>query len=404
MRIDLRENGEPVDVRISDRVGVAMRASELVTATPALQDGWWTIGPNGKVGVARVSGVELWVEPKVSIRRLFFLLGYARDHKVWRDEDLGLTEERHLLAAIATAFSRQADKATQQGLLQGYRVEETASPVLRGRLQTADQLKRRFGLAVPLEIRYDEYGIDIPENQLLRGAAERLLSLPEIDSVTRRTLLRLMRATADVTPLSRGAVRPAWQPSRLNAHYQLALHLAEVVLRGGSVEQDSGIIQVNGFMLDMAKIFEHFLTEALGDALRRHGGHYKAQDRWHFDQAESVPMQPDLVWYRSGATAPTAVIDAKYKAEKPSGYPNADLYQMLAYSTVSGLERGYLVYAKGNEPEARHRVTGTAIEISQHALDLDEEPGGLLAQIDRLAAVIVAASAAGTTQVSRSAR
>jgi 5-methylcytosine-specific restriction enzyme subunit McrC len=385
MRIDLQENGDSVDVRLSDRVGVALRASGIVTAAPALQDGWWTVGPNGKVGVARVAGIEIWVEPKVSIRRLFFLLGYASDHRVWRDEDLGLTEERNLLAAIATAFARQADKATQQGLLQGYRVEETASTVLRGRLRTADQLKRRFGLAIPLEVRFDEYGVDIPENQLLRGAAERLLSLPEINTVTRRALLRLMRATADVTSLSRGVALPVWQPSRLNARYQLALHLAAVVLRGGSVEQAGGVVQVNGFMLDMAQVFESFLACALGNALRRQGGHCKAQDRWHLDEAESVPMRPDLVWYRSGSATPAAVIDAKYKAEKPSGYPNADLYQMLAYCTVSGLRHGHLVYAKGNEPEAQHRVLGTAVEIAQHALDLDASPEALLHQVEELA-------------------
>ncbi len=388
MRIDLRENGDPVDVRLSDRVGVALRASGLVTATPALQDGWWTIGPNGKVGVARVSGVELWVQPKVSIRRLFFLLGYASDHKAWRDEDLGLTEEPHLLAAIAIAFARQADKATQQGLLQGYRVEDTASPVLRGRLRTADQLKRRFGLAIPLEVRYDEYGTDIPENQLLRGATERLLALPQVDAVTRRTLLRLMRATADVTTLRRGAALPAWQPSRLNARYQLALHLAELVLRGGSVEQHDGIVQVNGFMLDMAKVFENFVTEALGDALRRRGGHYKPQDRWHLDVGGDVSMKPDLVWYGLSPGAPTAVIDAKYKAEKPSGFPNADLYQMLAYCSVMGLRTGHLVYAKGNEVEKRHLVRETGVEIIQHTLDLDLEAAPLLAQVESLATLI----------------
>ena len=45
---------------------------------------------------------------------------------------------------------------------------------------------------------------------------------------------------------------------------------------------------------------------------------------------------------------PRAVIDAKYKAEKPAGYPNADLYQMLAYCTALRLSDGHLVYAKGS--------------------------------------------------------
>ena len=393
-RIELKENGDPVDIQLSDRVGLALRSSGLVTATPAVEDGWWTVGPAASVGVARVADVEIWVQPKLPIRRLFFLLGYANDDRVWRDEALELTEAPDLLRAIATAFARQADRATQQGLLQGYRVKEEASPVLRGRLRTAEQLKRRFGLPIPLEVRFDDYGVDIPENQLLRGAAERLLALSEIDARTRRTLLRLVRATADVSPLRRGDRLPIWQASRLNARYHVALRLAEIVLRGGSVEQAHGLVQVNGFMLDMAKVFENFVTEALGDALRRRGGHCKAQDPWHLDEDRLVRMKPDLVWYRTGSREPAAVIDAKYKAEKPSGFPNADLYQMLAYCSVTGLNRGHLVYAKGQETQYRHQIREVGIEITQHTLDLDQQPDDLLAQVDVLAGAIAAESEA----------
>lgn len=389
MRIDLSETGTPVDVRITSTQGLALRDSKLVTADPSVDPGWWTVGPAGKVGVARVGDVEVWVAPKVEIRRLFFLLGYARDHRGWRDEDLGLREDADLLTAVATAFARQADRATQQGLLQGYRVEETSSAVLRGRVRTAEQIKRRFGLAVPIEVRYDEYGVDIPENQLLRGAASVLLRLRRLDPITRRSLLRLLRATADVSPLRRGAALPAWQPSRLNARYRLALRLAELALRGASVEQAAGSVDVNGFMLDMAALFEDFLTVALGEALGRRGGVCRAQDRWHMDEADAVLMKPDLVWYAAGSSEPAAVIDAKYKAEKPSGFPNADLYQMLAYCSVMGLDRGHLVYAKGNEPAVSHTVRRAGVEIVQHALDLDQEPAALLRQVEELAAEII---------------
>jgi len=61
---------------------------------------------------------------------------------------------------------------------------------------------------------------------------------------------------------------------------------------------------------------------------------------WHqLDQADQVPLRPDIVWKVGGTAA--AVIDAKYKAEKPAGYPNADLYQLLAYCTVLGLPVGH---------------------------------------------------------------
>ncbi|MCG7285448.1 McrC family protein [Cellulomonas sp. ACRRI] len=386
--IELIENGQPVEVALDDRTGLALRSSELVTAAPSVHAGWWVIGPRTKVGVARIAGVDLTIRPKVNIRRLMFLIGYARDGSLWRDEDVDLEEDADLLKAIASAFARQAERATSHGLLHGYRVEELASPVLRGRIRTSDQLTRRHGMALPLEIRFDEFDVDIAENQILRAATDRLLRLERVPDRTRRALRRLSRELADVSPLPRGGMLPAWTRSRLNARYHVALGLGELVLRGSSVEQAAGTVRIDGFMLDMAKLFEDFLTEALGAALLVAGGRVRAQDRWHLDEATTVPMKPDLVWYGPESATPTAVIDAKYKAEKPSGYPNADLYQMLAYCTVRGLRRGHLVYAKGNEPEARHRVVGTGVEIYQHALDLGADPATLLDQVHDLATLV----------------
>jgi 5-methylcytosine-specific restriction enzyme subunit McrC len=85
-------------------------------------------------------------------------------------------------------------------------------------------------------------------------------------------------------------------------------------------------------------------------------------------------------------------VDAKYKAEKPAGYPNADLYQLLAYCTVLGLDRGHLVYAKGGEEPAHHVVRRSGIEIICRAVDLDTEPAALLGQIQDLASHIAASS------------
>ena len=83
-----------------------------------------------------------------------------------------------------------------------------------------------------------------------------------------------------------------------------------------------------------------------------------------------------------------AVIDAKYKAEKVSGFPNADLYQLLACCTVLGLRVGHLVYAAGNEQSARHVVRQAGTEIICHALNLSQRPGALLLEIRRLACAI----------------
>jgi 5-methylcytosine-specific restriction enzyme subunit McrC len=130
-------------------------------------------------------------------------------------------------------------------------------------------------------------------------------------------------------------------------------------------------------------VFEDFLTAALTRAFVPHGGHCGSQESHYLDVAARVRMKPDIVWRRDGSAA--AVIDAKYKAEKPSGFPDADLYQMLAYCTALGLPDGHLVYAKGNEVEVSHTVRNAGVRIHAHTLDLAAPPPDLLDQVDDLA-------------------
>ncbi len=386
--IELDELGPLVERSLTPEQGRTLASSGVVTATPSpFRPGAWLIGPAGKVGAARIGDVEIRVKPKVPIARLLFLLGYSRHATAWRPETVPLDEAADLVPAVAQALWRQTERATHQGLLPGYILVEESSQVLRGRLRESEQLHRHHGLPLPLEIRHDEFTIDIPENQILRTACERMLAVPRVDAESQRMLRRLLRDFSEVTSLSRGDPVPAWVPTRLNARYHVALRLAELVLRATSVEHQSGAVPLNGFLLDMPKLFEDFVTVALREALvADYGGRVHGQDRHYLDQAGKVVLKPDLVWKRRGL--PAAVIDAKYKAEKPAGYPNADLYQFLAYCTVLGLREGHLVYAKGNENQARHLIRQAGIVIICHALDLGQPPDALINQMRDLARTI----------------
>ncbi len=161
------------------------------------------------------------------------------------------------------------------------------------------------------------------------------------------------------------------------------LRLAEVIWQATSPEHAPGSLLANGFLLRLWKIFEDFLVGALSEELQaRHGGMRRSYP-CHLDQACAVEMKPDLVWQVNGQ--PVAVVDAKYKPEKPSGYPYADLYQVLAYCTTLQLPRGHLVYARGNVEPKRHLVRYSGIEIVCHALDLTLPPAKLLTQVGNIA-------------------
>lgn len=126
----------------------------------------------------------------------------------WRDGDVDVAGQRDLLPALAHAAERQVDRALRQGLLQGYRVTEETSPVVRGRIREAEQMRRRFGATLPVEVTYDDFTTDIAENQILRAAVERLLRLPGVPDAVRRRLLHQRARLADATVLVRGDLCP----------------------------------------------------------------------------------------------------------------------------------------------------------------------------------------------------
>lgn len=384
--LELTEGAPSVLLPLTSEEAEALSRMELAVAVRTVDPGVWEITPSGKIGVARIGDLQLTVQPKIGIDRLIFLMGYAQSSSFWRDTDVGLDPEKDLFSAVADAFARLATRALDQGLLHGYRTTDDTLPVLRGRVREAEQISQRYGLMIPLEVRYDEFTVDIAENQVLLGAVHRLLRLPQITAQARRTLLRLRIQLADVSSLPRGADLPRWQPSRLNTRYQPALRFAELILAANSFEQRIGSLAVTGFVFDMWRIFEDFVCVALSEAMAGYGGRSDLQHRTHLDEANDVPMRPDYVWSSRGRVR--LVADAKYKAEKPAGFPQADLYQLLAYCTVLGLRDGHLIYARGEEVPKRHAVAGSPVTIYCHTLDLERPPAGLLDQVSRLAALI----------------
>lgn len=386
--IELIEGAPARPVRLTSAEYQALRTLGIADVALTEQPEVYAVSAGRKIGAVSIGGREIIVHPKITdLNRLVFLLGYSGGRNIWRDDIVRLSPDTELLPVLAEAFTRLASRATEQGLLQGYHTVTDSLPVLRGRVLAGEQMTRHYGFPVPLAVEYDDFSADISENRLLLSAVLRCLSIPRISPDVRRRLHRLRIALADVTPMRRGIPLPTWQPTRLNSRYHDALRLAEVVLSARSFEHRAGSLTVTGFMFDMWRVFEDFVCTALGEALEGRSGRYATQYRTHLDTDREVPMRPDLVWMDTEGR-PRAVIDAKYKAERPDGFPDADLYQMLAYCTVLGLNEGHLVYAKGNEYGRTHHVRRAETTIHCHTLELASEPASLITQVETLAAAI----------------
>jgi len=170
--IELDELGPPIELPLTAGEGRLLAASVVVTAVPSpYHPGTWHVAAAGQVGTARIGDMTVHVRPKVPVARLLFLLGYSSHGADWQPDSVPVAQAPDPVPAIAQALWRQTERALHQGLLPGYVTVEESSPVLRGRLRESVQLGARHGLPLPLEIRHDEFTVDIPENQVLRADA-----------------------------------------------------------------------------------------------------------------------------------------------------------------------------------------------------------------------------------------
>ncbi|MBI3688636.1 MAG: hypothetical protein HY241_15125 [Actinobacteria bacterium] len=177
-RVDLVESGPDVAVTLAAEVGVALAGTGFVDARPVPGTPLWSLRPLSKVGAVSVrtsagGGVEVHVAPKIPIARIMVLLEHSPAGVRWQTPTVDVGRHGELLGAVVEVFERLATRALAGGLQHGYRTVEEALPVVRGRVREAEQLRRRFVLPLPVEVRYDDFTVDTAENRLLRSAVTR---------------------------------------------------------------------------------------------------------------------------------------------------------------------------------------------------------------------------------------
>ncbi len=238
--LSLDEGDPPRRLSLTAGQARALAASDALSVAPTGVDGEWMVAPGTRVGAfqvrcdgaggagaeasARATGgtgvgvraaggtgagggacdIEVRIAPKIPIARLVFLMGYARRPEFWREDLVSLEEDADLPEALAHTLAVLAARALDRGVLKGYLTVDESLPVLRGRLREADQI-RRFGVGLPLEVRFDDHSVDIAENRILLAAVLRALRLPGVSARTRTALQRLRVQLADVSVIETGS-------------------------------------------------------------------------------------------------------------------------------------------------------------------------------------------------------
>ena len=385
-RLDLQEyvSSEPHPLSAQERRSLREAVPSLRFDPVLDAEGTYTLTPGPDVGAVEIGDLSVLIRPKIGIPQLISLACYAIGNVRFRANDFDFPEERALPDALALAFTSAAQRAFSRGLLHDYRTWEEALYGVRGRIRFADQIRRRPGIPLPMEVRYDEFTDDILANQLVKAAAMRLGAMRLRSDKARRSLGWVVAMLDGVSPAEfppRDV--PEVEFSRLNEHYRGVVTLARLILRHGAFEARRGAVRASGFLMDMTQVFQEFVTVALREALGVPARLFGERSIASLDETGRIGLRPDLVWREDAACV--FVGDAKYKNITDERVPNSDLYQLLAYTTALDLPGGLLIYAEGEAEASTYVVRVSHKHLEVAALDLSGSLEEVLKRVDQLA-------------------
>ena len=234
--------------------------------------------PGATVGAVEIGDLSVLIEPKIGIRQLLSMACYAMGAYKSQDRRLfDFKEEETLPDTLALALSAAARRAFSRGLLHDYLTREEALYTIRGRIRFDDQIRRRFGIPMPIEVRYEEFTDDILANRLVKAAAARLGGM-RLRSQPARSGSGMDRGYAGQylaggVPAWGRTGRPLRPPQR--ALSRDVVELSRLILRHSSFESGRGKVRATGFLMDMNVVFQEFVTVALREALGVSGNAFR---------------------------------------------------------------------------------------------------------------------------------
>lgn len=260
-----------------------------------------------------------------------------------------------LLDIFIEAFLHCALDQARRGLLSRYVAHADDLPVIKGRFQAHGHIRRNLTRPHLVHCEYDEFTADNAYNRAVRATLEACRGWVYRAS-TQRLWFETHTRYVSVSAVRMSATDVAQLPRDRTTHrYASLLTWCEWLLAVASPALSVGASQAPGLLFDMNKLFEAHATRREEDCsgldriVHTQGPHLHLATRGLRDV---FLLKPDITVWHIGNDGKSStidrVIDAKWKRLDPTatdfGVDEADVYQLLAYSTRYGCTTLELAY------------------------------------------------------------
>jgi 5-methylcytosine-specific restriction enzyme subunit McrC len=324
-------------------------ASQVDLSYSPFQDGQpWRLVNRGWAGYMPLDaamGIELL--PKVPIANVLRMLEVVYDLSNLQipPGTFEATTLHEFYERMANIFARRVIDRCTRGIYRAYIGVHEELITVRGRVLMHEAMARPQRIALPCV--YDDFTADLPENQILAFALQRIrqsgLCSEEHALPFVRKAGRLVAVHA--TPVTFTAVECLGRRyNRLNADYALLHALAHFFLSHTGPTIYEGNRATVPFLIPMARLFEVYVPRWLARRVSTLRQDLVIDEQFPFslDAAAVIGFRIDGIIRNRANTQPQVVFDTKY--QRPNAPSADDVAQAIAYAQVVGAPEAVLVY------------------------------------------------------------
>lgn len=296
-----------------------------------------------------------------------------------------------LFEVFVAMFLEETGGLVRRGLKSAYVTKESEERFIRGKIDFAREAKKSPAHAERINVVFDEFMVDRPENRLIKSTLM-CLRRASRSSENLRLAVRLLSAFDEVkascnvdADFSRCVV------DRSTKAYETLLAWCRVFLKGESFTMFRGSSVAKALLFPMERVFEDYVGKALRREARRRGAfgvELQARGEWLYENHRAL-LRPDILC--AWGDGRRVVMDTKWKRVcSQKELSTADLYQMYAYGQryrgADEVQRVLLLYPlneavePGLATDMRH-VSKDGVQVDAFFVDLanmEESVGELM--------------------------